>query len=70
MRTLLIKEKRYPSFCRNRPDPMPQYSIEDILGVGVHKSKRITKDYYDELLESGEWTIIRDDDTIIIHEKI
>ena len=49
---------------------MPQYSIDAILGVGVHKGRMIAKDYYDELLESGEWTIIRDDDTIIIHEKI
>ena len=31
--------------------------------------KANSADYYNDLLSSAEWTVIRDDDTLLIHEK-
>ena len=70
MRTLLIKEKCYPAYCRNHPDEMPQFSIQDNFGAGIAKGKKIAEDYYNELLSSGVWMVIRDDHTLLIHEKL
>lgn len=69
MRTLLIKEKRYPSFCRNRPEPMPVFWLTDDYGKGVQKEKRITAQYFDEIINQNTWEKIRDDETLDIYER-
>lgn len=70
MRTLLIKEKRYPSFCRNRPDILPMYYMEDDYGKGNTKCRIISKTHFNGLMASQIWNKIRSDETLDVFESM